>query len=62
MIYREAAPPRSLLAVLATLPTLDEDFAPIDNKSLSFLSNNCVLSREFELARNSHGLIPPILE
>jgi antitoxin VapB len=25
----EAAPPRSLLAVLATLQTLDEDFPPI---------------------------------
>jgi antitoxin VapB len=25
----EAAPPRSLLAVLATLPTLDENFPPI---------------------------------
>jgi antitoxin VapB len=25
----EAVPPRSLLAVLATLQTLDEDFAPI---------------------------------
>ena len=27
----EAAPPRSLLAVLATLPTLDEDFPPIED-------------------------------
>jgi antitoxin VapB len=27
----EAAPPRSLLAVLATLQTLDEDFPPIED-------------------------------
>lgn len=27
----EPAPPRSLLALLATLPTLDEDFAPIED-------------------------------
>ena len=27
----EAAPPRSLLAVLAMLQTLDEDFSPIEN-------------------------------
>jgi antitoxin VapB len=27
----EAAPPRSLLAVLATLPTLDEDFVSIED-------------------------------
>jgi len=27
----EAVPPRSLLAVLATLPTLDEDFPPIED-------------------------------
>jgi len=27
----EPAPPRSLLAVLATLEPLDEDFAPIDD-------------------------------
>jgi antitoxin VapB len=27
----EPAPPRSLLAVLAKLPTLDEDFPPIDD-------------------------------
>jgi antitoxin VapB len=27
----EAAPPRSLLAVLATLPTLDENFPPIED-------------------------------
>ena len=27
----EAAPPRSLLAVLATLPALDEDFPPIED-------------------------------
>jgi antitoxin VapB len=27
----EAAPPRSLLAVLATLPTLDDDFPPIED-------------------------------
>jgi antitoxin VapB len=27
----EAAPPRSLLAVLAMLPTLDEDFPPIED-------------------------------
>lgn len=26
----EAAPPNSLLAVLASLPTLDEDFPPMD--------------------------------
>jgi antitoxin VapB len=27
----EAAPPRSLVAVLATLQTLDEDFSPIED-------------------------------
>ena len=27
----EPTPPKSLLAVLATLPTLDEDFAPIED-------------------------------
>ena len=27
----EAVPPKSLLAVLATLPTLDEDFPPIED-------------------------------
>jgi antitoxin VapB len=27
----EPAPPRSLLAVLATLPTLDEEFPPIED-------------------------------
>ena len=27
----ELAPPKSLLALLAALPTLDEDFAPIDD-------------------------------
>jgi antitoxin VapB len=27
----EAAPPKSLLAVLATLETLDEDFPPIED-------------------------------
>jgi len=27
----EPAPPRSLLAVLAALPTLDEDFPPIED-------------------------------
>src|SRR6266481_2406469 len=34
----------------------------LDNESLSFLSDNCVLSRQLEFARNSHGLISPILE
>ena len=29
----EPAPPRSLLAVLATLPTLDEQFPPIEDSS-----------------------------
>jgi antitoxin VapB len=28
----EPAPPRSLLAVLATLPTLDEEFPPIEDR------------------------------
>ena len=28
----EAVPPRSLLAVLATLPTLDEDFVSIEDR------------------------------
>ncbi|HUI94797.1 MAG TPA: AbrB/MazE/SpoVT family DNA-binding domain-containing protein [Xanthobacteraceae bacterium] len=28
----EPAPPKSLLALLATLPTLDEDFAPIADR------------------------------
>jgi len=27
----EAAPPRSLLALLASLPALEEDFAPMDD-------------------------------
>jgi antitoxin VapB len=27
----EAAPPRSLLGILATLPTLNEDFPPIED-------------------------------
>jgi antitoxin VapB len=27
----EPAPPKSLLAILATLPTLDEEFPPIDD-------------------------------
>jgi len=27
----EPAPPKSLLALLATLPTLDEEFAPIED-------------------------------
>jgi antitoxin VapB len=30
----EAAPPKSLLAVLATLQTLDEDFPPIEDLPL----------------------------
>src|SRR5882672_5561975 len=34
----------------------------LDNESLSFFSDNCVLSRQLEFARNSYGLIPPILE
>ena len=29
----EPAPPRSLLAVLATLPTLDDEFPPIEDPS-----------------------------
>lgn len=29
----EPAPPRSLLAVLTALPTLDDEFAPIEDKS-----------------------------
>ena len=29
----EPAPPKSLLAILATLQTLDEEFPPIDNSS-----------------------------
>src|SRR5712664_1908900 len=33
----------------------------LDNESLSFFSDNCVLSRQLEFARNSYGLIPPIL-
>jgi antitoxin VapB len=28
----EAVPPKSLLAVLASLPTLEEDFAPIEDR------------------------------
>ena len=28
----EPAPPRSLLALLATLPTLDEEFPPIEDR------------------------------
>jgi len=28
----EPAPPRSLLAVLATLPTLDEEFPPMEDR------------------------------
>jgi antitoxin VapB len=28
----EPAPPRSLLAVLATLPTLDEEFPPVEDR------------------------------
>jgi antitoxin VapB len=28
----EPAPPRSLLAILATLPTLDEEFPPIEDR------------------------------
>ena len=28
----EPAPPKSLLTLLATLPTLDEDFAPIEDR------------------------------
>ena len=28
----ELAPPRSLLALLATLPTLDEEFPPIEDR------------------------------
>jgi antitoxin VapB len=28
----EPAPPRSLLAVLATLPTIDEEFSPIEDR------------------------------
>src|SRR6267154_5463484 len=34
----------------------------LDNESLSFFSDNCVLSRQLEFARNSYGLIAPILE
>src|SRR5260370_41507977 len=34
----------------------------LDNEPLSFFSDNCVLSRQLEFARNSYGLIPPILE
>src|SRR5882757_5605047 len=34
----------------------------LDNESLSFFSDNCVLSWQLEFARNSYGLIPPILE
>src|SRR6266700_5291319 len=33
-----------------------------DNESLSFFSDNGVLSRRLEFARNSYGLTPPILE
>src|SRR5450631_1076561 len=33
-----------------------------DNEPLSFFSDNCVLSRQLEFARNSHGLISSILE
>jgi len=28
----EPAPPRSLLAILATLPSLDEDFPPLEDR------------------------------
>jgi hypothetical protein len=34
----------------------------LDNESLPFFSDNCVPSRQLEFARNSHRLIPPILE
>jgi hypothetical protein len=34
----------------------------LDNEPLSFFSDNCVLSRQLEFARNSNSLIPPILE
>src|SRR5260370_15052231 len=34
----------------------------LDNESLSFFSDNCVLSRQLEFARNSYRLISPILE
>src|SRR5258708_39960627 len=34
----------------------------LDNEPLSFFSDNCVLSRQLEFARNSYSLIPPILE
>ena len=61
----EPAPPRSLVAVLAVLPTLDEEFPPIENSpaepvrfvTMRFLLDTNIVSDLIEYDTRAAGLL-----